>query len=92
MTKCLNCTWTTEVRFKHIEVHCYMSVMLYTAFIASMMVVFYCYSTEILKIEHLWQFTSLTKLQLDNNIIEKIEGLENLTNLVWLGEFRLFLL
>uniref|UniRef100_A0A673WW02 Dynein regulatory complex subunit 3 n=1 Tax=Salmo trutta TaxID=8032 RepID=A0A673WW02_SALTR len=27
---------------------------------------------NILKIDHLWQFTSLTKLQLDNNIIEKI--------------------
>ncbi|KPP79748.1 leucine-rich repeat-containing protein 48-like [Scleropages formosus] len=39
---------------------------------------------DILKIDHLWQFTSLTKLQLDNNIIEKIEGLERLTNLVWL--------
>ncbi|KAB5553905.1 hypothetical protein PHYPO_G00044050 [Pangasianodon hypophthalmus] len=39
---------------------------------------------NILKIDHLWQFTSLTKLQLDNNIIEKIQGLEKLTNLVWL--------
>lgn len=46
-----------------------------------------CVSSDILKIEHLWQFTSLTKLQLDNNIIEKIQGLEKLTNLVWLGEF-----
>ncbi len=44
---------------------------------------------DILKIYHLWHFTSLTKLQLDNNVIERIEGLENLTNLVWLGEFRL---
>ncbi|XP_010872711.2 dynein regulatory complex subunit 3 isoform X4 [Esox lucius] len=39
---------------------------------------------NILKIDHLWQFTSLTKLQLDNNIIVKIEGLECLTNLKWL--------
>ncbi|KAJ8345010.1 hypothetical protein SKAU_G00292030 [Synaphobranchus kaupii] len=39
---------------------------------------------HILKIDHLWQFTALTKLQLDNNIIEKITGLEFLTNLVWL--------
>ncbi|XP_069036840.1 dynein regulatory complex subunit 3 [Lepisosteus oculatus] len=39
---------------------------------------------NILKIDHLWQFTALTKLQLDNNIIEKIEGLDCLTNLVWL--------
>ncbi|XP_014058431.1 dynein regulatory complex subunit 3-like isoform X2 [Salmo salar] len=39
---------------------------------------------NILKIDHLWQFTSLTKLQLDNNIIEKIEGLGCLTNLKWL--------
>lgn len=46
-----------------------------------------CVSSDILKIDHLWQFTSLTKLQLDNNIIEKIQGLEKLTNLVWLGEF-----
>uniref|UniRef100_A0A2I3H3M4 Dynein regulatory complex subunit 3 n=1 Tax=Nomascus leucogenys TaxID=61853 RepID=A0A2I3H3M4_NOMLE len=33
---------------------------------------------------NLWQFENLRKLQLDNNIIEKIEGLENLTHLVWL--------
>ncbi|KAJ7989738.1 hypothetical protein DPEC_G00307640 [Dallia pectoralis] len=39
---------------------------------------------NILKIDHLWQFTSLTKLQLDNNVIVKIEGLECLTNLKWL--------
>ncbi|KAI1883963.1 hypothetical protein AGOR_G00221500 [Albula goreensis] len=39
---------------------------------------------HILKIDHLWQFTSLTKLQLDNNIIEKITGLDCLVNLVWL--------
>ncbi|XDV13809.1 hypothetical protein PO909_002136 [Leuciscus waleckii] len=39
---------------------------------------------DILKISHLWHFTSLTKLQLDNNVIERIEGLENLTNLIWL--------
>ncbi len=34
-------------------------------------------------------FHLFNKLQLDNNVIERIEGLENLTNLVWLGEFRL---
>ncbi|XP_076852928.1 dynein regulatory complex subunit 3 isoform X2 [Brachyhypopomus gauderio] len=39
---------------------------------------------NILKIEHLWEFSSLRKLQLDNNIIEKIQGLEKLTNLEWL--------
>lgn len=42
--------------------------------------------TDILKIDNLWEFTKLTKLQLDNNIIEKIEGLESLVNLVWLGK------
>ena len=41
---------------------------------------------DILKIDNLWCFTSLTKLQLDNNIIEKIEGLDMLVNLVWLGK------
>ncbi|KAJ8387133.1 hypothetical protein AAFF_G00160730 [Aldrovandia affinis] len=40
---------------------------------------------HILKIDHLWQFTSLTKLQLDNNIIERIAGLDCLVNLVWLN-------
>lgn len=54
--------------------------------------VYDAYFPEILKIDHLWQFTSLTKLQLDNNIIEKIDGLEKLTNLVWLGEFSSCLL
>lgn len=42
--------------------------------------------SDILRIDNLWQFENLRKLQLDNNIIEKIEGLENLTHLVWLGE------
>ena len=49
----------------------------------------YCFSfflTDILKLEHLWEFTSLTKLQLNNNLIRKIEGLANLTNITWLGK------
>lgn len=41
---------------------------------------------DILCIDNLWQFENLRKLQLDNNFIEKIEGLENLTHLVWLGK------
>ncbi|XP_071777322.1 dynein regulatory complex subunit 3 [Centroberyx gerrardi] len=40
---------------------------------------------DILKIDHLWEFTSLTKLELNNNIIKKIEGLDRLTNLTWLN-------
>ena len=43
------------------------------------------YFTDILRIENLWQFAGITKLQLDNNVIERIEGLDNLVNLVWLG-------
>jgi hypothetical protein len=39
---------------------------------------------DILHTENLWQFSSLRKLQLDNNIIEKIEGLETLVHLEWL--------
>lgn len=42
--------------------------------------------SDILRIDNLWQFENLRKLQLDNNIIERIEGLENLTHLVWLGK------
>uniref|UniRef100_A0A8B9F043 Dynein regulatory complex subunit 3 n=1 Tax=Amazona collaria TaxID=241587 RepID=A0A8B9F043_9PSIT len=47
---------------------------------------FGCFSVvlDILQIANLWQFENLTKLQLDNNIIEKIEGLESLVHLVWL--------
>lgn len=41
---------------------------------------------DILQIDNLWQFENLTKLQLDNNIIEKIEGLESLVHLLWLGK------
>ena len=41
---------------------------------------------NVLKIDNLWCFKSLTKLQLDNNIIENIEGLDHLVNLVWLGK------
>ena len=40
---------------------------------------------DILRINNLWTFTNLRKLQLDNNIIEKIENLELLVNLEWLG-------
>ena len=36
---------------------------------------------NILQIENLTGFDALTKLQMDNNIIEKIENLEHLTNL-----------
>ena len=41
---------------------------------------------DILKIDNLWSFVNLTKLQMDNNIIERIEGLEMLVNLEWLGK------
>ncbi|KAM7372064.1 hypothetical protein PAMP_009259 [Pampus punctatissimus] len=40
--------------------------------------------TDILKIDHLWEFTSLTKLELNNNLIKKIEGLDCLISLTWL--------
>lgn len=43
-------------------------------------------SPDILKIDNLWSFVHLTKLQLDNNIIERIEGLDVLVNLEWLGK------
>ena len=42
-------------------------------------------STDIQQIENLWQFTNLTKLQLDNNIISDVKGLETLVHLEWLG-------
>ena len=45
--------------------------------------------TDILKIDNLWCFKTLTKLQLDNNIIEKVEGLDVLQNLIWLGKCSL---
>jgi hypothetical protein len=38
-------------------------------------------SSDILKLDHLWMMTSLVKLKLGNNIIEKIEGLSSLVNL-----------
>lgn len=50
-------------------------------------IVFVSFFEDILKIENLWCFKKLTKLQLDNNIIEKIEGLDTLVTLVWLGTF-----
>jgi len=37
--------------------------------------------------ENLWLFSNLTKLQMDNNIIERIEGLDTLQNLTWLGKY-----
>ncbi|XP_047427844.1 dynein regulatory complex subunit 3 isoform X2 [Mugil cephalus] len=41
--------------------------------------------TKIHKIDHLWEYTSLTRLDLNNNLIEKIEGLDHLINLTWLN-------
>jgi len=41
---------------------------------------------NIFRMENLWLFTNLTKLQMDNNIIERIEGLDTLTKLTWLGK------
>ena len=43
-------------------------------------------NADIRHIENLWQFTNLRKLQLDNNIIDCIAGLDSLVNLEWLGE------
>nr|XP_046270927.1 dynein regulatory complex subunit 3 isoform X1 [Scatophagus argus]XP_046270928.1 dynein regulatory complex subunit 3 isoform X1 [Scatophagus argus] len=40
---------------------------------------------NILRIDHLWEFTSLSRLNLNNNLIEKIEGLDRLVNLTWLN-------
>lgn len=42
---------------------------------------------DIKQIENLWQFTTLRKLQLDNNIISVITGLDELVNLEWLGMY-----
>ncbi|KAI3384860.1 hypothetical protein SNEBB_010002 [Seison nebaliae] len=39
---------------------------------------------NILRIENLWQFKAVTRLKLDNNIIGKIAGLEDLIHLEWL--------
>ncbi|KAM6913375.1 dynein regulatory complex subunit 3 [Lycodopsis pacificus] len=36
-------------------------------------------------IDHLWEFTSLARLDLNNNIIEKIKGLDRLISLTWLN-------
>ncbi|KAF6776711.1 hypothetical protein AHF37_03204, partial [Paragonimus kellicotti] len=41
---------------------------------------------NILRIGNLDEFRNLTKLQLDNNLIEKIENLDRLINLTWLGK------
>ena len=40
---------------------------------------------DVLKIDNLWSLVNLTKLQMDNNIIERMEGLDMLVNLEWLG-------
>jgi Leucine-rich repeat (LRR) protein len=44
------------------------------------------HQTDILRLENLWQFSNLRRLQLDNNIIEEIpaEALASLTQLEWL--------
>lgn len=46
---------------------------------------------DILKIDNLWFFNNLVKLNLDNNIIEKIQNLDSLIHLEWLGKFVLFI-
>lgn len=52
------------------------------------MCVCFFFRKDILKIDNLWSFVNLTKLQMDNNIIERIEGLEMLVNLEWLGKSK----
>lgn len=42
-------------------------------------------SIDILKVDNLTIYANITKLQLDNNIIEKIEKISFLVNLQWLG-------
>ncbi|XP_057717628.1 dynein regulatory complex subunit 3 [Corythoichthys intestinalis] len=41
--------------------------------------------SNIQKIDHLWQFSALTKLNMNNNFIKKIEGLDHLVHLTWLN-------
>lgn len=50
-----------------------------------------CVSAGIPRIEHLWGFPSLVRLDLNNNLIEKMEGLTCLSNLISLSkdDFRL---
>ncbi|KAM9780509.1 LOW QUALITY PROTEIN: dynein regulatory complex subunit 3-like [Neosynchiropus ocellatus] len=40
---------------------------------------------NLLNIDNLWEFTSLTKIELNNNCIKKIEGLDHLIHLQWLN-------
>lgn len=47
-----------------------------------------CLFADILMIDHLWEFTSLARLDMNNNLIEKIEGLERLGNLKWLSKMK----
>lgn len=51
--------------------------------------IYMCLFTDILIIDHLWEFTSLAKLDLNHNLIEKIEGLDRLINLTWLSKMTL---
>lgn len=53
---------------------------------------FVTFFADTIKIDSLWDFTSLVKLYLNNNLIEKIEGLEYLHNLKWLGKAFTFIL
>ncbi len=59
-----------------ILIYLYKYIFIYTVF----------NTLDILKIDNLWAFENLTKLQLDNNIIEKIENISFLKNLQWLGK------
>ena len=43
-------------------------------------------NADVQTIDNLWRLPLLTKLQLCNNVIEKVEGLDTLVHLEWLGE------
>lgn len=43
---------------------------------------------DILMISHLKDLTSLTRLDLNNNMIERIEGVDHLRNLTWLSKMK----
>jgi len=47
--------------------------------------------TDILKIDLLTEFTSLVRLNLNNNLIKEIQGLDSLINLKWLSEKNFYI-
>ena len=85
-----HCELCTRGKICYLPMPCSIMIYLFHSTVVAACRVCGCECADILQIDNLWCFTSLVRLQLDNNLIEKIENLSDLVNLTWLGNYSLW--